>query len=80
MKKITIVLAVLLSGCAAKWHKTGGTTTEFYRDKSQCNAMSYQAVPIPVSNKNNPMAGFTAQMNRLGMLNDCMRGRGWSNK
>lgn len=81
MKKITIVLSVLfLSGCAGKWHKSGSTTAEYYRDRSHCNVMSYQTVPEPVSNKNNPMAGFTASMTRVGMYKDCMRGRGWTNK
>ena len=81
MKKITIVLSVLfISGCAAKWHKSGSTTTEFYSDRSQCNVMAYRTVPEPVSDKNNPMAGFYASMTRQGMYKDCMRGKGWTTK
>ena len=62
----TVVLALLLAGCAApKWYKAGAGQRDFAMDRGQCSA---QAGSI-----SNPQPFQEAMV-----FHSCMEGKGWA--
>lgn len=61
----TIVLCLLLTGCAGAWYKDGSTERDFNMDRGQCNAQAYSA----------PDA-----LQRAFVFRSCMEGKGWTRR
>lgn len=90
----TIIFScVVISGCASNtkyWDSSEPKSSqEFYKDRSECNAMSRYQIQQPVYYDPSPSglaSGFMSGFNIAGandsgydrgIFNDCMMGRGW---
>jgi hypothetical protein len=76
-------LLIMLAGCAEPWHQAGATQQDFYRDNSQCLAMS-QGGHTQVTAGNDPAtAGYNqgqatmAAYAASSIYEQCMLGKGW---
>lgn len=45
MRKLLIIGAVVLTGCATKWYRPGTTEAEFYSDSFECQQMASSMHP-----------------------------------
>lgn len=88
------VIASFFCACSTMsyaWSKPGAGTSEFYRDRADCTAMSNSGprrsnVWTPVSkqwsdnvgyNMNRGLENASDNRDRAQLFNDCMMGRGW---
>ena len=87
MKNIiaVILVSVAISGCAQKqWYGSGMSQQQFYRDNSQCLAMSGSGNSNQIiqgnnsfANGYNQMGAMMAQSNSNRIYEQCMMGNGW---
>jgi len=66
--KIFLLAAALLTGCAAPkaWYKDGNNRDQFERDKAECFAKAYQAVPPLPSPPPAQVTGYNSDCYRSG--------------
>lgn len=67
MKKLLLLAAVALVGCAAPktWSKDGSTERDFNMESNQCRAQAY-SVP------------FAPPLRQTVIFEACMQGKGWT--
>lgn len=70
MKRIAVVIAVVLAGCAAQqpqrlWYKAGASAQDFNIDRGQCNAQAFSVA--------------SGNLMQIAIVqNSCLQGKGWT--